>query len=494
MKFNTLIYLKSIFFANKLPLNINRTQVSIPGNYQYHARLVGPLPLKSKDNSIVGSCLDSGRGAYSDCSVSKHIMTNIPAYKEEGFTTTPDNYISRIEYEMSIIKYFDGRVEKIAKTWSDVDKELRTDTDLGRQLRKKQKIEDIIPKEVTDIKNTLDKAKAIHRYVLENYNWNGDYGRYDASVKRLKEDSGGNAFELNLLLHNLLKSENYQVSPILLSTRKNGLPTKLYPILSDFNYLILLIEIDGEKYFLDATNPYQLFGEIPFYCLNQYGRLLDLKNNSKWIEISAKKYSTLQVGVKLSLNKENLLTGNIISNTNGYKSMSKKKVFYENQNTYLEQLKSNFVYATLNNHKISKKDSPKFSEEFNITLEDELINDKIYLNPFIYKFYDENPFKLTQRTYPVDLGYKQAFLYSFEIDLGEKLKVVDFPEDTRLALPDRGGLVTFSFKANEDKLSVFARIKLNTAIYEADYYEILKKFMAKIVEVQNNTIIVLEKK
>ncbi|WP_366511041.1 branched-chain amino acid transport system II carrier protein [Winogradskyella sp.] len=28
MKFNTLIYLKSIFFANKLPLNINRTQVS----------------------------------------------------------------------------------------------------------------------------------------------------------------------------------------------------------------------------------------------------------------------------------------------------------------------------------------------------------------------------------------------------------------------------------------------------------------------------------
>ncbi|NNK22696.1 MAG: hypothetical protein HKP48_05205 [Winogradskyella sp.] len=27
MKFNTLIYLKSIFFANKLPLNINRTQV-----------------------------------------------------------------------------------------------------------------------------------------------------------------------------------------------------------------------------------------------------------------------------------------------------------------------------------------------------------------------------------------------------------------------------------------------------------------------------------
>lgn len=483
------------YFQHEDPTLYSEYNTSIPGNYQYHIRLVGSIPLKSKDDSIIGSCLDAGRGAYADCSVSKYIMTNIPAYKEEGFTTTPDNYMSRIEYEMSTIKYFDGRVEKITKTWNDVDKELRTDTDLGRQLRKKQNIKDIIPKEVTNIKNTLDKAKAIYRYVLGNYRWNGDFGRYDASVKRLTEDSGGNAFELNLLLHNLLKSENYQVSPILLSTRKNGLATKLYPILSDFNYLILQIEIDSKKYFLDATNPYQAFGEIPFYCLNQYGRLLDFKNNSEWIEISAPNYSTLQVGVKLSLNEENLLAGKIISNTNGYKSISKKKVFYENQKTYLEQLRSSFTFATINNHTVnSKKNNTKFSEEFNITLEDEIISDKIYLNPFLYKFYDQNPFKLEQRTYPIDFGYKQAFLYSLEINLGERLKVVELPEDTSLALPDKAGLITFSFKANEDKLSVFTRIKLDKAIYEVSFYDALKKFMSKIVEIQNNTVIVLEKK
>jgi len=75
----------------------------------------------------------------------------------------------------------------------------------------------------------------------------------------------------------------------------------------------------------------------------------------------------------------------------------------------------------------------------------------------------------------------------------KKLSIVELPKDSNLALPNKAGLVTFSFKVNGDKLTVFTRIKLDKAIYEPEYYQALKTFMSKIVEIQNNTVIVLEK-
>ena len=94
-----------------------------------------------------------------------------------------------------------------------------------------------------------------------------------------------------MLLYNLLSEQDINVTPILLSTRNNGLPTKIYPVISDFNYIIIRAIINGKQYFLDATNKYLEFGQIPFRCLNQYGRLLDFKKGSKWIPIQVKSAS-----------------------------------------------------------------------------------------------------------------------------------------------------------------------------------------------------------
>ena len=51
-----------------------------------------------------------------------------------------------------------------------------------------------------------------------------------------------------------------------------------FPVISDFNYLIVQATIDDKTYLLDATDNYLSFGEIPFRCLNSYGRLMDFKN------------------------------------------------------------------------------------------------------------------------------------------------------------------------------------------------------------------------
>lgn len=482
-------------FQHDIPTIYSEFNASIPGNYEYNIKLVGTIPLSINTNNVEYNCLEASRGASANCAVYRYVMENIPAYKLEKYTTTKNNYLSRIEYELSVIRKFDGGVDKITKTWDDVDGELKSDKDFGQQVSKKRLVKDIIPASISGINDKLEKATKIYQYVLDNYKWDNKSGRYDASIKRLLEEKGGNAFEINLLLQNLLKNEDLEAFAMLVSTRQNGLPTKIYPVITDFNYMIVKLVIGDKTYFLDATNPYLGFGELPFRCLNQYGRVYDTEYGSYWEDIVPSGYSMTQIGAKFKLTDNNILKGTVNRKLTGFNSYNDKQAYFENPSAYLEQLKSNYTNSSIDNHKVSTKakNEKTFSETLDITYEESFVGDKIFFNPFVYKFYDENPFKLKQRTYPIDFGYKQAFIYTLEVDLGENLKVIELPKDSSFVLPNKAGLVTFSFKSDAEKLSVFARIKLDKPIYPAAYYDALKTFMSKIVEIQNNSIVVLEK-
>ena len=58
---------------------------------------------------------------------------------------------------------------------------------------------------------------------------------------------------------------------------------------------------------------------------------------------------------------------------------------------------------------------------------------------------------------------------------------------------NKKGLATFSCTNLGSKLNVFMKIQLNQPIYTIDYYNALKEYMTKVIDIQNNTVIVLEK-
>ena len=484
------------YFQGQDPVLYSEYNTSIPGNYDYHIKLVGGVPLDVNDAKIERSCLEVGRGGYADCTVSKYVMKNVPAYKPEDFTTTALNYLSRIEYELSVFQGFDGTVDKLTKTWADVDKELRTDSDFGRQISKKSLVKNILPESITSMDTNLNKAKSIYQFVLDNYNWNGKSERYDVSVKTLIKEKVGSVFEINLLLENLLTSQGFDVFPILMSTRANGLATKIYPVLTDFNYVILKTSIEGKDYLLDATDPYLSFGELPFRTLNQYGRLVDFENGSYWEDIVVTDYSARTHRVLLSSFSDDEFSGSIESVYTGYHSHNLKQQFNENPSAYLEKKINSYGNLTIENHDVIDFDKSKsgFNEKIDISIAPEFIGHKIYLNPFILKFFDENPFKLQERTYPIDFGYKDVYNYSMKINLSEDLKAIEIPSAVNYALPNNSGSLLFNVELKDNELILYFKIKFNLPIYAPEFYPYLKTFMSKVVELQNNTVIVLEKK
>ncbi|MFI1773239.1 transglutaminase domain-containing protein [Thalassobellus citreus] len=483
-------------FQGSIPKLYSEYCTSIPGNWEYNIKLVGGKKLFINESKVKKDCLRGGNGGVANCFEAKYAMKDMPAFIEEDYMTSKSNYLARIEYELKVFTHFDGRKNLYTKTWKTVDADLKKEKTIGKQLSKSIKAEEILPPNIFNETDPLKKAKAIYQFTQKNYSWNNEFRMFnDVSIKDLIKTKSGNATAINILLKILLEETGIHVNPVLISTRANGFATKIYPVISDFNYLIVQATIEGKTYLLDATDDYLSFGDIPFRCLNQDGRLLDFKNGSKWIDIKPQKKSTTLYNVELHIDTDNNFAGIVKNKRTGYHALKVKKKYFPNEDAYIERLANNSPYIEIFDYDTTTNDktSPDFSESYNIEYNTDNTGDILYINPFFTKFFTENPFKLQERTYPIDFGYKDIYLYMFKLNFDENYSVIDKPEDLILSLPNNEGLITFSTKVLGNSINLVMKIDFKEAIYPPEYYPYLKKFMSKIVDIQTNSIIALKK-
>ncbi|MFD2516280.1 hypothetical protein [Salinimicrobium flavum] len=485
------------WFQADVPKVYSRYLAEIPGNFKYHIRMVGDLKLHSEKNDIKRRCFSvRGVAAMADCARSEYVMTDIPAFKEEKYLTSRYNYISRLEYELNEMVRTDGHKRKYTKTWDDVDKEFKTDNDLGKQLRKTKWVRGVLPENISSMPNNLEKAEKIFDFVKDNYRWDGKFlQNVDVNIKDLLEEKTGNVSAMNILLHNLYEEEGFEVLPVLSSTRSNGMPTKLYPVLSEFNYLMVQLDLEGKKYFLDATEKNTYFGLPPFRALNRYGRLLDFSNGSSWVDLEPEGFSSVSMRDSIKLNTDGTAIG--VSNHvfSGYNALSVKN--------RLDDLKQEDIFNDLtnpNSHTRSLSATPNVENNpveinFNLHNGSQKINDLIYLNPFSFKFYDENPFKMRERTYPIDFGYKHAYTYNIHLEIPEDHEFVELPENKILKLPDNGGTLYFmTQQVDERTVNIHCRVSFPITLYSSGFYPYLQQFFTEMLDIQEKSIILVRQK
>jgi len=484
-------------FQDDIPKIHSEYISDLPGNYVYNIRLIGPLKLDVNESTIKKSCIEVSSGGYADCAHNQYIMKDIPAFEEEGYMTAKENYFSRVEYELSESKGFDGVNKKYTTTWKNVDKEFKTEKTIGIQLKKINATKDILPEAIKAMPIGLEKAKAMYTYVIDHYTWNKNYKIFrDVSIKKIIKSNVGNVAEMNILLHNIYKQQGFSVLPVLLSTRKNGYATKVHPVLTDFNYIITQLSIDGNTYLLDATEKSLAFGEIPFRCLNQYGRLMDFKNGSSWIDIKPKGRSSHYYREKLKL-ENTVLNGHGEYAFRGYHGNYKRRQLHNlSKKKFIDRLLdagNNLTTVTEANVENENDVEKPFLEKISFTKATEDIDDLIFLKPFARPFFKENPFKLNQRTYPVDFGYEDSYSYQVSIEIPENYEFVDIPKSLNYSLPQKLGRLRLNIQQQGNKLLINHSINFLSSYYPVEYYDSLKEFFNLIVDMENNIVITIQK-
>lgn len=488
-------------FQSRIPKLYSEFNAKIPGNYVYNRTLTGSLKLEINDASLKKNCFHvPGTSTDASCEVLKYAMNNIPAFKEEeGFMLSSSNYISRLVFELSELYNLNGSKNKFTKTWKDVDHEFRTDKDIGRQLTKKGFFEKNIPEELLVEGDELTRAKNIYSFVQNHFTWNNKYGIYrHIRVKDAFNQKKGNIGEINISLINLLNTAGIKTNLMLLSTRQNGLPKRTHPVISDFNYVIAKVEIEGKNYLLDASDKYNPFGMLPFRCLNYYGRVMDFKNESYWYDIEPVKINKHQIRARIEFNiDEQKGYGIFYVSKQGYDAVSARKLRDQNsEEEYLESIENDIKgdFHITGYELVKERNNEKMtSERFEFELENVLNGEMVYFNPFLVRFFEKNPFLLEERNYPIDFGYPRNYRYQISIIVPEGYIVKEIPENKMIDLGEKKATLRFYCTQSWGQIAIAFDLAMNTTHFAANDYGALKELFKYVTDTQGNSLVILKK-
>ncbi|MCJ0743549.1 DUF3857 domain-containing protein [Pedobacter montanisoli] len=472
----------------------------IPSNYNYNVTLRGFYKLSDSKAEISRECLRVS-GVDMDCSKLTYTMNYIPAFIEEEYMTSAANYKSAIYFELAEVFYLNGSRKKYTSTWKDVEMQLVDDKNFGGHLKRKDVFKDIVPNITKDASTELEKAKAIFDYIKKQIKWNNIYSKYgDESIKSVLESRSGNSAEINLSLIAALSAANIDVEAVILSTRDNGMVSKINPVISEFNYVIAKANIDGESYLLDATEPLIQFGLLPLRCVNDQGRVINLKKPSYWIDLKANKKSTSVHFFNGKLGKDGKITGKLTSSSNGYDALSTRKNIkkYSSLDEYVEKLEEKLSGIKIKDFSIKNIDSIDLLMEEEYQLEFTVQNmqnaDQSYFSPFFINPIKKNPFKLKERNYPVDLGAQYEERTTINLELPENYKVKETPKEIAVSLPNNGGRYLLQTTVNDGSMMISQVFTLNKPIYSAEEYFALKEFYNRIIQAQKTEILLTKAK
>lgn len=484
-------------FQSDIPKISSEYWARIPGNYLYNISLKGPHKLTRNENSIESKCVvvseaGYGGGTYADCLSLKFGMQDVPAFNEEEFMTAKVNFLSAVYFELSEVRHFSGHVDKITKDWKSADQELKLHKMFGVQL-KKGKIPSDKFKLVVGV-DSLRGAREIYDFIKFHYRWNEIYGFLSRDgINEAFENKKGNVADINLSLVAVLGDAGFQVDPVILSTRRNGLPKQIFPVLSDFNYVVARLNLGGKIYLLDATDPFLPFGMLPFRCLNAFGRVI-AETGSYWMDIKPVEKSKRITTYQLTLHEDGLIDGVVEHVYQGYEALDRRKKMagITDPSEYSVEIEKELTRISVDSVTIDNRyDLEKnYMERFNIAFTDfQTGSPPFLLNPFMFNRMSKNPLKSESRLYPVDYGMPQEKTIIFSLELAPSFRISELPERVGVSLPSGGGRYLCSFTQLGNRLMVNSTFVLARPLYSSEEYHYLRELYALVIQSQNIDLI-----
>lgn len=457
----------------------------------YNVRIPSDNPTLMNDEIV---SLNSTNG------INRWVMKDIPALREEKFTSSLYNHIARIEFQMSGRKFPNMPHVDVMGSWSKACLELMKDVEFGGSFKETGKwLTEAMAGLKLEGKQPMEKAKAIYSYIQKNFSSKGTRGIYTSqTLKETFTTKKGYVPDINLLLTMFLKKADMDAYPVLISTKANGFATEQFPLLGQYNYVVSKLQFNNEVYYLDASQLFLGFGKLPNYCYNGAGALIDFLHSSEPL------YSDSIIEQKMTniilLNDEknkNQWSGNFMSSLGYYESYGiKDEIQEKGKDAYQKKLTESYSGdLSIEDIDIKELDNNEKPLQVNYVLKINRTeeNDIIYFNPMIKEGIKENYFKSEDRKYPVELPYKINEIYTFHIQVPEGYVVDEVPKSVRVSLNETDGSFEYIVSKSNTDVSLRMQIKVNKAIFMNDEYENLRSFFDYIVKKHAEQIVFKKK-
>ncbi|MEO6315349.1 MAG: transglutaminase-like domain-containing protein [Chitinophagaceae bacterium] len=499
------------FQSRNYPCLWSEYQVTIPSlvGYVFTKRGVHPFFIdKASDghesyllrSKRDGSRMDADQSFSITANTVKHrwVMKDMPAFFVESYLSSPDNYIDKIDFQLS--QTYDGEAtHNVMNSWKKVTEDLLKDNTFAAFMTAEEGRDYWLEKALQGIvKNNMDQleqAKAIYYYLTNNFTCTGYQNKYiKTTLQDVYKSRKGNVGEINLLFTNMLLKKGITAAPVLLSTRAFGYNYPSYPILGRLNYVICKATINDRVYYLDASHPQLGFGYLPPDCYNGHARVISNADSASvyFMADSIKERQLSAARIFNDTSGNGILRGTY-EYSPGYmesyaireaiQSVGEKKYF-----TGLQSAAGDEMQITT-----TKVDSLKKIEEPLAVQADFIFKmqsaDIIYFNPVLWVDFKTNPFHAAVRKYPVEMPYpvNQVYLLTMEVPAG--YAVDEIPKSARVSFNDGEGMFEYLVQQGNGIIQLRSKVTMKRASFEPAEYNTLRDFFAYVVKKQNEQIV-----
>jgi hypothetical protein len=478
---NRLTELKDWYFQQDIPVRYSHLKAGISERLQYIYLFQGAEYLQKQAD---GTYL-LGESTIAKINPPDYEMQNVPAFKQEPFTTTEDDYKSKIKFQLDKVLYPRGNeyyAEPVLSSWDEIRDKLWMYEFFGEQFTRKANfktvLEAVLP--LTLAANTQKtKAKIIYDYLAKNLAWNNINAGIFALERLDKafEKKSCTHSEANLMLLAVLRELEIEAHPILTSSRDHGRLIPISPILDQFNYLLVQAKLDGEWLLLDVGDPLRPMGYPSVNALNYKGWKLE-RTKHEWIDIEMPLSKNTWV-VRCTI-EGNSLVGQFQTKSKGYYALEERMDYREDNtgNYWSKKLNTGGISMRIDSFTASNYEDIEadFVTNFRFNLQDWATeNDNfLYISPVIYAALKENPFKSEKRLYPVDYNYRFINQYAFQVTIPSGYEIEQLPENIEVLLPNKGGSFRVTTSTLNGKIQFLANLDIKRLQYHPLEYAALK--------------------
>ncbi|TDQ06419.1 DUF3857 domain-containing protein [Pedobacter metabolipauper] len=485
------------YFQREIPTLYSKYDVLIPSYYLYKESAGGFLYINPKRTVENQNYMGSDGSFNLETTHYSYQAENVPGLKKESYITTIDDYLSKVDFELSSITIPGQVYRQFTSTWGKIAKELKTDENFGSFIKRNGSSKTIVKNLIQNATDPDTIIKKIFEHVKTSIKWNGSYNLYTSELtsKSIFDKKAGNSGDINLSLLVLLKEAGINALPVLVSTRDNGAHPG-YPMLTKFNSIIVEAKIGERSILLDATNKSYSPNLISYQHMNHQGLKLDIDLElAEWISLETKNVSRKTINYMLTLDTDNKLSGKLYLTGTDFEGLTTRNKYISatDQNDFLKSFKSDKPGLQVSNYTIENVNNPYelLNETMDVVIEDNLeeAGNLVYFTPLLFDRTKENPFKSEERNFPVDFAYPSEEMYRISIDYPKGYQLDKIPKSEKYSLPEGAASFTFLVAQQDNKIALTSKITVNKSLFTPEEYHYLKELFKSVVRKQAEQLV-----
>lgn len=419
-------------------------------------------------------------------SANRWVAENVPAFKPEPYMNSSKNYRSRFEFDIAFIS-FPGYYKTITSTWDAIRDILFSSTYFGITLDSDGYMRSVA-KGIKSQCTTQEEMIAMAYDYVKQIKWDKTKRLFTDKtlISSAIKEGKGNSAEINLALVQLLRKLEFDAGPVVMSTRDNGMLSPVRPSINKLNYVIAAVFTATDTILLDATEancPYTL---LPMRDLNLQGMFMD-KKKTGWISLDASKKDKQIIIFNLSIEDNLGVKGTLGYSRSDYAALDFRNEYedFNSDDEYLTDFKEGKKGLKIVSHKIDNLDSlyKPLNEEFEVVINNALsdIDGELVITPMLFEQFKENPFKISNRQYPIDFGYPHDKTIIINYTFPQGYTVVNLPENSNMKLKDKSASFSCKSGITEGKISIMYKFSINKSLFVESEYADLREFYNQVI-------------